>query len=66
MIVDLLRNDLSKIVSKVEVKNLFSIETYKTLHQMTSQIEAEFMSNVNLFDIFMHCFLVDQLQAPLK
>lgn len=38
MIVDLLRNDLSKIVSKVEVKNLFSIETYKTLHQMTSQI----------------------------
>lgn len=56
MIVDLLRNDLSKIVSKVEVKNLFSIETYKTLHQMTSQIEAEFMSNVNLFDIFYALF----------
>ncbi len=56
MIVDLLRNDLSKISSKVETTELFSIETHKTLHQMTSQIEAELIHNINLFDIFCALF----------
>jgi para-aminobenzoate synthetase / 4-amino-4-deoxychorismate lyase len=43
IIVDLLRNDLSKIAQTgtVKVKRLFEAETYKTLYQMTSTIEAE-------------------------
>lgn len=43
MIVDLLRNDLSRIaqVGSVKVTDLFAVETYPTLHQMTSSIEAE-------------------------
>lgn len=42
MIVDLLRNDLSSIAKKssVVVKDLFKIEEYKTLFQMTSKIQA--------------------------
>lgn len=42
MIVDLIRNDLSRISvpGTVRVKDLFTIETYPTLHQMTSGIEA--------------------------
>ena len=42
MIVDLLRNDLSRISEpgSVKVDDLFSIETYPSLHTMTSGIEA--------------------------
>ncbi len=43
MIVDLLRNDLGRIArtGSVRVPQLFSIEPYQTLFQMTSSIEAE-------------------------
>lgn len=42
MIVDLLRNDLSRISEKfsVTVEELFKIETYETLHQMVSTISS--------------------------
>lgn len=42
MIVDLIRNDLSRIAKpgSVSVSDLFTIETFPTLHQMTSGIEA--------------------------
>ena len=42
MIVDLLRNDLSRLSppGRVKVTDLFTIETYRSLHQMTSAIEA--------------------------
>ena len=43
MIVDLLRNDLGRIslVGSVHVTELFEVETYPTVHQMTSTIEAK-------------------------
>ncbi|ODT80877.1 MAG: aminodeoxychorismate synthase, component I [Pelagibacterium sp. SCN 64-44] len=42
MIVDLLRNDLARIaeIGSVQVTDLFSVETYSTLHTMTSGIKA--------------------------
>jgi para-aminobenzoate synthetase/4-amino-4-deoxychorismate lyase len=42
MIVDLVRNDLSRIaqVGSVEVERLFAIETYETLHQMVSRVRG--------------------------
>jgi len=42
MIVDLIRNDLARIarIGSVEVTDLFTVETYRTLHTMTSGIEA--------------------------
>lgn len=52
MIVDLIRNDLSKIEASFDIKTtkLFEIETHKTLHQMTSSVEAK-LKNINLKDI---------------
>lgn len=54
MIVDLLRNDLGRIAKtgSVKVSKLFEIETHKTLHQMTSQIEADLRDDITLYDIF--------------
>lgn len=58
MIVDLLRNDLGRIAKtgSVRVTKLFDVETHKTLHQMTSQIEADLEDNVSLYDIFKAIF----------
>ncbi len=52
MIVDLLRNDLSRIAApgSVEVTDLFTIETYPSLHTMTSGITAK-MGAVKFEDI---------------
>ncbi len=53
MIVDLLRNDLGRIskIGSVKVPQLFSIETYATVFQMTSTIEARRRQDVGLADL---------------
>ncbi|MDO6729494.1 aminodeoxychorismate synthase component I [Marinovum sp. 2_MG-2023] len=58
MIVDLLRNDLSRLArpGTVKVPELFKIETYATLHQMVSQIEAELRPGIGLPEILRALF----------
>lgn len=53
MIVDLLRNDISRVSvpGSVRVPELFSVETYETLHQMTSLIIADLMPGMGLSEI---------------
>lgn len=50
MIVDLMRNDIGRIseIGSVEVTDLFTVETFKTLHQMTSGIRAQLKEDVGL------------------
>lgn len=54
MIVDLLRNDLSRLAKagSVKVPELFILETYPTLHQMTSQVTAELHDGLSWLEIF--------------
>lgn len=58
MIVDLLRNDLGRIakIGSVRVTDLFTVETYRSLHTMTSGIEAELREGVATRDILANLF----------
>lgn len=58
MIVDLLRNDMSRIseTGSVKVPSLFAVETYATLHQMTSSISSKLIKDTSLTDIFRALF----------
>lgn len=58
MIVDLLRNDLSKIAKtgSVRVPRLFDIETHPTVHQMTSEVEAVLKDGTSLYEVFSAIF----------
>lgn len=58
MIVDLLRNDLSRIAEKntVSVPECFTIEKYATVYQMTSTVEATVRESVGLPEIFQSLF----------
>lgn len=54
MIVDLLRNDISRVAApgSVHVPDLFTVETYATVHQMTSLVRARLRAGVGLADMF--------------
>jgi len=58
MIVDLLRNDISRIAEtgSVHVPKLFEIETYPTLHQMVSHVRARLLPDLSIADIFTALF----------
>lgn len=58
MIVDLLRNDISRItqVGTLDVPKLFDIETYPTVHQMVSHVQARLLPDLEIRDIFAALF----------
>ncbi len=58
MIVDLIRNDLSRIAQpgSVEVSDLFKVETYPTLHTMVSTVTAKKRSDAGVADILRALF----------
>ncbi len=58
MIVDLLRNDISRIseVGTLDVPRLFDVETYPTVHQMISVVRARLLPDATLSDIFAALF----------
>ncbi|MCT8989858.1 aminodeoxychorismate synthase component I [Chelativorans sp. SCAU2101] len=58
MIVDLLRNDISRIseVGTLDVPELFRVESYPTVHQMVSRIRARLLPGSTLLEILAALF----------
>lgn len=58
MIVDLIRNDLGRVAEfgSVEVDEMFSIERYPTVWQMTSEVSAQLRRDVTIVDVLRALF----------
>jgi para-aminobenzoate synthetase / 4-amino-4-deoxychorismate lyase len=58
MIVDLLRNDLSRVAKpgSVAVPHLFTVETYPTIHTMTSTVTAQLDEGIGAVDMLSAIF----------
>ena len=58
MIVDLLRNDLGRIceMGSVRVEDIFSVERYRTLLQMTSNVSGRLRGGLSRYEIFKAMF----------
>lgn len=58
MIVDLMRNDLSRIcrVGSVKVPQLFTVESFATVHQMVSEVRGQLVPGTGFADILRAIF----------
>lgn len=58
MIVDLMRNDIGRIseIGSVSVTDLFTVETFQTLHQMTSGVRATLKVGIGMTELLQGIF----------
>jgi para-aminobenzoate synthetase component 1 len=68
MIVDLVRNDLSKIANKgsVKVEELCKVYTFPTVHQSISKIRCEIQKELRLQEILQACFPMGSMTGAPK
>ena len=68
MIVDLVRNDLSKTATKksVKVDELFGIYSFPQVHQMVSTVSAEMRDNVSIVDVIKSAFPMGSMTGAPK
>lgn len=56
MIVDLLRNDLSKVCHSVQTTRLFDLESYANVHHLVSTVTGVLRESVGAIDLLQACF----------
>ncbi len=68
MIVDLVRNDLSRVceASSVMVQKLFEVTSYKNIHHMSSEIHGLIAENYNYLDALKSCFPAGSMTGAPK
>ncbi|MFT6259072.1 MAG: para-aminobenzoate synthetase component 1 [Rickettsiales bacterium] len=68
MIVDLVRNDLSKncLTNSVKVENLFKVSHYKTLHHLSSDIVGSKKPESTALDVVKSCFPAGSMTGAPK
>lgn len=68
MIVDLMRNDLSRVATKnsVQVEELFGVESFNAVHQMVSTISCELARGVEVEDILAKSFPMGSMTGAPK
>lgn len=69
MVVDLVRNDLSKICEEgsVKVDELFGIYSFPQVHQMISTVSGTLKRNIEFTEIIKACFPMGSMTgAPKK
>ena len=68
MIVDLVRNDLSRTASKgsVVVEKLFDIQTFRQLHQMVSTVVSEVKPGIPWTDVIKNAFPMGSMTGAPK
>lgn len=68
MTVDLVRNDLSRVAlpGTVQAKKLFEIQSFETVHQMVSKVEAKVAENISSIDILKACFPIASMTGAPK
>lgn len=67
MVVDLVRNDLSKVCKNVQVTDLFGIQSFPFVHQMVSTVEGDLMEGTTFSQIMRANFPMGSMTgAPKK
>ena len=68
MIVDLVRNDLSRVCepSTIKVKKLFNVATYKTIYHLSSEIHGKIAKEFSIFDAVRTCFPAGSMTGAPK
>ena len=68
MVVDLVRNDLSRVckVGSVEVDELFGVYSFPQVHQMISTIKGELIDGISFAEIIKACFPMGSMTGAPK
>lgn len=66
MIVDLVRNDLSRVCSNVKVSELCKVHTFPKWHQMISTVKGELRDDVHFTDAIRQCFPMGSMTGAPK
>ena len=68
MIVDLVRNDLTKFATKgtVKVEELFGVYSFKQVHQMVSTVTCEVDKKTDNIDVIKSCFPIGSMTGAPK